>query len=313
MKVLLFTHKNDIDGMGSVVLSKLVFDEVDYVLCGTFNLTENVLKYYNDGSIYDYDMIFVTDLCLEDPVLSIIAADDKLCGKVLNFDHHKTYLNEKYTKYSFINVKVSNEFGLCSGTSLFYEYLVMNELLDGSNISVKEFVELTRQHDTWEWKNIYNNEKARELATLFDVMGPVGYIDLIVNKLSNVNNVIFKFEEFENDLINNRLIYVEEKMKMYANNVIYRDILGLRAGIVFITYEYRNELAEYFRENNFDMDFAMMIAMDPGVVCYRSVRDGVKVRPVAELFGGKGHDKAASNPITEEIQNKFVKVLIKNK
>ena len=45
MKVLLFTHKNDIDGMGNAILANLAFDEVDYVLCGTFNLTENILKY----------------------------------------------------------------------------------------------------------------------------------------------------------------------------------------------------------------------------------------------------------------------------
>ena len=69
------------------------------------------------------------------------------------------------------------------------------------------------------------------------------------------------------------------------------------------------ELAEYFRQNKFDMDFTMMIALDPGVVAYRSVKDGVAVRPVAELFGGKGHDKAATNPITEEMQQKLLKIL----
>ena len=85
----------------------------------------------------------------------------------------------------------------------------------------------------------------------------------------------------------------------------------MKAGIVFITYEYRNELAEYFRENKFDMDFTMMIALDPGVVAYRSVKEGKAVRPVAELFGGKGHDKAATNPITDEMFSKILEVLTK--
>ena len=35
MKVLIFSHKNDIDGMGNVILAKLAFQEVDYKLCGT--------------------------------------------------------------------------------------------------------------------------------------------------------------------------------------------------------------------------------------------------------------------------------------
>ena len=100
-------------------------------------------------------------------------------------------------------------------------------------------------------------------------------------------------------------------MKIYSDKIIYKDILGLKAGIVFISYEYRNELAEYFRENNYDMDFAMMIALDPGVVSYRSVKDNVNVREVAEYFGGKGHDKAATNPITNDMQKKLIKILTK--
>jgi hypothetical protein len=82
----------------------------------------------------------------------------------------------------------------------------------------------------------------------------------------------------------------------------------MKAGIVFITYEFRNELAEYFRQNKFDMDFTMMIALDPGVVAYRSVKEGIAVRPVAEHFGGKGHDKAATNPVTEEFMKKFADI-----
>ena len=62
-----------------------------------------------------------------------------------------------------------------------------------------------------------------------------------------------------------------------------------------------------FREN-LDMDFVMMIAPDRNVVSYRSVKDGVNVRQVAEAFGGKGHDKAATNPISIEVQNELVKV-----
>ena len=311
MKVLLFTHKNDIDGMGNAVLAKLAFEEIEYVLCGTFNLTENVLKYYEDGSIYNYDKIFVTDLCLEDPVLTRIAQDEKLKGKILNFDHHRTFTAEKYTKHSFITVKVSDEDGLCCGTSLFYKYLKEQGLIEENNLAIKEFVELTRQHDTWEWKNIYNNEKARELATLFDVIGCEGYINMMTKKLSNKENKTFEFDSLERTLIENRLIQIDEKMKIYSDKVIYKEILGLKAGIIFITYEYRNELAQYFKDKNFDMDFAMMIAPDPGVVCYRSVKNGVNVRIVAEAFGGKGHDKAASNPITEDMQTELIKILTK--
>jgi len=313
MKILLFTHKNDIDGMGNAVLAKLAFDEVEYVLCGTFDLTEKVSKYLENGTIYDYDKIFVTDLCLEDPILTKIANDEKLKSKILNLDHHKTFTDPKYTKHQFIKVIIEDDHGLCCGTSLFYNHLVKENLIDGTNQAIKEFVELTRQHDTWEWKNIYNNEKARELATLFDVTGTNAYIEMMTKKLKKSETKTFEFDDFETMLIKNRLMQVEEKMKYYADNVIYKDILGLKAGINFITYEYRNELGEYYRENNFDMDFAMMIAIDHGVVSYRSVKDGVRVRDVAEHFGGKGHDKAATNPITKEQEKEIIKILTKKR
>lgn len=312
MSVLLFTHKNDIDGMGNVVLAKLAFlSQVDYELCGTFDLTEAVEKHFKDGSIYNYDYIYVTDLCLEDPVLTKIAEDKKLEGKVQVFDHHKTFADPKYTNHPFINVKIGDEKGLCCGTSLFYQYLVENHMLSTDDKAINDFVELTRQHDTWEWKTIYNNEKARELATLFDVIGCEEYISLMIEKLKEKDLERFEFNQLERTIIDNRLNQIEDKLKFYSENIHYQEILGMKAGIIFIDYDYRNELGEYFRENNFDMDFAMMISMDRGVVSYRSVKDGIHVRPVAEAFGGKGHEKAASNPITNEMQTEILKVLTK--
>lgn len=309
MKVLLFTHKNDIDGMGNAILAQLAFKEVDYELCGTFDLTSSVESYFEGDKIYQYDRIYVTDLCLEDPVLSKVAMDSKLEGKVLVFDHHKTFTDPKYTSHKFVTVKIEDEKGLCCGTSLFYKHLVSEGLIDKDNKCISEFVELTRQHDTWEWRNIYNNEKSRELSILFDALGYDGYISLMTEKLRKED--FFEFDSMERILIDNRKKQIALKCEYYKDKIIYREILGMKAGIVFITYEYRNELAEYFRENKFDMDFTMMIALDPGVVAYRSVREGKAVRPVAELFGGKGHDKAATNPITDEMISKILDVLIK--
>lgn len=313
MKVLLFTHKNDIDGMGNAILAQLAFDEVNYVLCGTFDLTDSVEKYYKDGSIYDYDRVYVTDLCLQDPILSKIVQDEKISKKIQVFDHHKTFAEPKYTDHPFITVQLENEKGLCCGTSIFYNHLLQEGLLASDNQAIAEFVELTRQHDTWEWRNIYNNEKSRELSILFDALGCDGYISLMTKKLRNKKTKVFDYDSMERTLIDNRKQQIAEKCKFYADRIHYREILGMKAGIVFITYEYRNELAEYFRENNFDMDFTMMIAFDPGVVAYRSVKEGVHVRPVAELFGGKGHEKAATNPITDEMLTEILKILTEEK
>lgn len=309
MKILLFTHKSDIDGMGNAVLAKLAFDEVDYVLCETFNLQNEIAKYYDDGSIYNYDKVFVTDLWLEEPTLTKVANDEQLNDKFFVFDHHKSALEGNFNKYPFTTIRISNEQGLCSGTSLFYEYLVTNSFIDSTIRKIKDFSELTRKYDTWEWKTKYNDEMPHELTLLFDSVGCDGYIKLMFEKLRNLANRDFQFNELERMLIDNKINQVQEKLSNYARKVYYREILGLKAGIVFIDYEYRNDLAEYFRQHNFDMDFAMLIALDYGTISYRNVKDNVNVRLIAEAMGGKGHDKAASSPISEEQKKELIKVL----
>lgn len=306
MKALLFTHKNDIDGMGNAILAKLAFDSVDYVLCETFDLKKKVEEYFKNKKIYEYDKIFITDLCLGEENLKQIDEDEKLKGKFQIIDHHKTYEDKKYTRFSFVQVKLKNDHGLCCATSLFYEYLLNNNYLV-RNDAIDEFVELTRQHDTWEWKNIYNNEKSRELAILFDAIGINGYIKFIYEKL--LKEQTFEYNEIERMLIDNKKIEISEAVEEYLDKIYYKNILDLKAGIIFINYEYRNELAEYLRENKYDIDFVMMISLDRGVISYRSTKDGVSVRKVAEYFGGKGHDKAATNPITSKSKEAILEIL----
>lgn len=309
MKVLLFTHKSDIDGMGNVVLAKLAFEDVDYVLCETFNLQNEILKYYSDGSIYNYDAIFVTDLWLEEPMLTRVANDRQLKNKFFVFDHHKSALEGNFNKYSFTTIRISDEKGLCSGTSLFYEYLISNNLIASNNKAIQDFSELTRKYDTWEWKTKYNDEIAHELSLLFDSVGSDGYIELMYQKLSKDSINEFSFNELERMLIKNKINQVQEKLSNYAKKVYYEKIFGLKAGIVFIDYEYRNDLAEYFRKNNFDMDFVMLIALDYGTISYRNIKDDVNVRLIAEAMGGKGHDKAAGSPISEQQKKELIKIL----
>lgn len=309
MKVLLFTHKSDIDGMGNVVLAKLAFENVNYILCETFNLQKEISKFYDNGTIYNYDMIFVTDLWLEEPMLSTVANDKKLKNKFLVFDHHKSALEKNLNKYSFTTIRISDEKGLCSGTNLFYEYLISSNLIDSNNKAIQDFSELTRQYDTWEWKTKYSNEMPHELTLLFDSVGCDGYIKLMHQKLTQKNISKFKFSELEMMLIKNKANQVQEKLSNYAKKIYYQEILGLKAGIVFIDYEYRNDLAEYFRQKNFDMDFAMLIALDYGTISYRNIKDNVNVRLIAESMGGKGHDKAASSPINEEQKKEILKIL----
>ena len=309
MNVLLFSHRNDIDGMGNVILAKLAFEKVDYILCETFELDDKVLHAIDTKKMNEYDQIFITDLCLKETSLKRIH-NEGLSDKFQIIDHHKTYDDEKYTKYPFVKVQLKNDKGICCATSLFYEYLSQHHFLKPSDI-VDEFVELTRQHDTWEWKNIYHNEKARNLAILFDALGIEGYLTFIYDKCKNQK--VFNFNEIETLLIENKKIEIKDAITGYLNHIYYRDILGYKAGILFIHYQYRNEIAEYLREHQYPIDFVMLISLDRGVVSYRRTKDHVSVRTVAEYFKGKGHDAAATNPITSKQKEMMIDILTNGK
>lgn len=309
-KILIFSHLSDIDGMGGVVLAKLAFGDVDFVLCETFNLLDKIKEKIADQSIYEYDQIFITDMWLEDP--EVIWQDPKLKDKVLVFDHHESSLAILENKtYDFITIRIKDELGRCSGTSLFYQYLVNNNLLQ-PHASINTFVELTRLYDTWEWVTVKNEPMARNLTTLFNAVGANVYIDLMFDKL-DVRPNEFTFSDLELSLINNKNKQIKDKLQSYAKNIIYRNVLGLKAGIVFIDYEYRNDFAQYLRDNQFPMDFVMMISMDNGTISYRYVTAGIKVLPIAEHFGGKGHDYAASSPISHETKKDIINIICKRK
>ena len=54
----------------------------------------------------------------------------------------------------------------------------------------------------------------------------------------------------------------------------------------------------------------MVVALERKTISYRSIKDGVNVREVAVAFGGKGHDKAATSPISDEKMKTIIDELI---
>ena len=169
MKVLLFTHSQDIDGMGCALLANKAFKDYTLVPTKTFDITKNVKEYIDNKKIYDYDQIYVTDLCIKEPLLKQIDEDEVLRNKLIVLDHHKTEIEEGNNKYDFVNIIVEEDGIKQSGTNLFYKYLVKNNLLEPNEV-IKEIVEWTRQYDVYDWKK-ENNELARYLHILYEKLG----------------------------------------------------------------------------------------------------------------------------------------------
>ena len=304
MKVLIFSHDGDIDGMGGVILAKLAFENLTFVLCDTTSLPTEIDKFFKDDSIYDYSLIFVTDLWLENKMLTKIANDKKLNGKFYLFDHHKSAIEDMLDRYPFTKIKVADESGKCCGTSLFYEYLTTNNLLPKVK-GLYEFVELVRRYDTWEWKTRFNDLEAYKLNLLWETLGNLNFIKEIAERLKN-DNTNFNFTEDEENILKILLANQKANVKEYTSKLLVKSINGYEVGISFAPKKYCNILAEHLRSINYPIDFLIDISLDSGYIYYRSINYNVNVRLLTENIGGKGQDFAASILITQEMYEKII-------
>lgn len=72
-KNIIFSHESDIDGLGCVVLSQLAFQDIDYILVPNVEKLEQVFRKYIDLNTFEkYERIYVTDLALYDPALTLV-------------------------------------------------------------------------------------------------------------------------------------------------------------------------------------------------------------------------------------------------
>ena len=303
-KIIIFSHENDIDGIGAVVLGKVAFGDIDYVLASNvYALETKFREKLEDGSLSQYDRIFVTDLALYNPSLKIVSEDPILSKKVLVLDHHKSAINEGCDQYDFTTIVEADENGKKrSGTDLFYEYLCKNGLLSRTK-ALDEFVELTRLEDTWEWKTSGDlGLKAHDMAILFNVIGIDDYIGSMRKKISN-SSVEFTEEE-QGTITLEKERFLKRLQEIWSNAEFFTDEFKNKFAAVFAEYELRNELGEYVRGlSGIDIAYLVIVALekgDYGQKSYRSIAPGFDVNKIAEAHGGGGHPAAASVNIAKK-------------
>lgn len=304
MKVLLYSHKSDIDGMGSVILSKIVYNNLDYKLYkNPHDLSIHLEEDYRDGVLYNYDLINITDLSPKKELVDILFNDTKLKDKVFIYDHHETALDSGINKYKNIDIEIENE---CA-TSIYYKYLLNNQLIERNNC-IDRFVECVTREDLWTWKDV-NDSISHDLSILFNSIGYEKYISLMTNKLLTYDKFIFSKEEQEE--IDNKKKQSIEKIEFYIKDLFIKEIDNIKVGFCFINYEYRNEVAEYLKDK-IDIDTIGMIALDNNQISFRNIKDDKPYsRIIAEKYHGGGHDNAAAIPITKEIKELIINTIIK--
>ena len=311
-KILLCSHESDADGIGAVVLGRIAFDNFDYKLFQNPNDLEiKFRKMINNGELNNYDMIYITDLSLMEPSISMVN-DSLLKDKLLVFDHHQRAIELGLRKYPFTTIIEEDESGKRCGTELFYRYLIDNGLISDKK-SIETFVEYTREEDTWDWKDHgEEGKKAHMLSTLFNIYGKDKYADMMVDKL--INNDIFYYTDDEMKVINEKMLEYNRVLTELTNSMeCFIDSFDNKYGVLFSEYQYRNEIPEFIKDkgNPWDIKYVIIVAMDKGDFgqkSYRRIDETIDCNKIAMLHGGGGHVASAAVSITKNQKIKIKKL-----
>ncbi|MBP3620045.1 MAG: hypothetical protein J6J24_05255 [Clostridia bacterium] len=295
-KVAVFTHGIDIDGYGCAVLANLAYGENTQVLyADNFNLDEIFIKEWKRGWLNNFDKVFITDHCPSMNLCLKIQDDPQLLEKITVFDHHASRLEEQGS-LDWVHIIDNNEKGKQSGTSLFFDYLAKNGLVNRGG-SVQEFVELTRQYDTWEWTKL-QNPIPNELNTLAMAIGREKYVENMTKKLSKQKS-IFLFSA--QDLLDIKTYKEEFKKQVehYISQIKVIEFQGNKVGYIQIKDLFKNDIAQTVRTLPLskEIDYLLMPIPDRGTVSLRSIKPDFDVSSVAKENGGGGHKAAASFPL----------------
>lgn len=287
MKRLIISHIADPDGVTPIILSKLVFEEFDYILSENKDVNDNV-----KNNLDKYDFIYVVDLNISEELADFIEANYK--EKIMILDHHLSCNN--MNKYSFIEV---NAEGKESGTSLYYKYLLNNynnNLLNRE--STKMLVEHVRTMDIYDFSKT-SKEEAEKLEMIFKIYGKDRFIDkfynVIINDLELYSKEDLNLVELEKERIKR---YIEEKEFMEIS------LDNKRVGVVFAE-RYISELGNYLINKYDYLDYIVLINMDKKI-SYRG-NGKVDLSVIAKKFGGGGHINAAGNCLPSGLKEKVIK------
>ncbi|MGG3193894.1 DHH family phosphoesterase [Priestia aryabhattai] len=294
----LLSH-TDLDGVGCGVLAKLAFGDRIKIRYNSITSLNREVEWFLENEERNTHL-FITDLSVNEENEKRLEEFYQTGGKVQLLDHHKTALH--FNKYKWGHVVVEdNEGNLASGTSLFYEYLIENELIQTSN-AVDEFVELVRQYDTWEWEK-NNNQEAHRLNALFFLVSIDEFEEKMVNRLQNSDH--FFFDEFEQKILDMEENKVERYIRRKRRELVQTSIGDYLAGIVYAE-SYHSELGNELGKEYPHLDYIAMLNMGGKRISLRTIHDHVDVSEVAGHYGGGGHAKAAGCSLTNEAYNQFV-------
>lgn len=310
MKIKLFTH-TDLDGVGCAILLKKIYSkpriDLDIEYCGYDNIDVRVESILNDNSYKDYSFIFITDISVSKSIAEKIDARKTESNFAL-IDHHATalYLN----KYTWASVKEREFDGvLTCGTELLFNLLCKPLCAPDEINTIRDFVDMVRDYDTWRWKNLYDGSSygsnCKKLNDLFYIYGRDNFIEWVLKRFEPgfACGEFPAFSSFDDFALNNLQKeidrYIDQKdreiFELIDSVATSTNIISRPYGVVFAD-RYISELGSELSKRHPDLHYIMIINIGAGVVSYRTTRDNIHLgHDIAHSFGGGGHAQAAGS------------------
>lgn len=291
--IKLITH-SDLDGIGCEILFKYIHgDKVEVTIAETYNVNEIVESALDDLENKKYTKLFITDLSVNEKLAKRINDNDM---DVTLLDHHPSA--EFLNKYKFANVIIESVRGKECGTRLLASHYC--EYLQHASFELVKFIELVRQYDTWEWKEKYNNIDAKKLNDLLYILGREKFVNLILQKLCNNEDL---FDETINLVLELKQNEIDNYINTKEKGLIIKNVLGYTVGII-ICDMYSSELGNVLSERHPELDFIAIIKQNS--VGLRCVKDKINLTEIAKHFNGGGHKKASGFPMDKIKLDNFI-------
>ena len=295
----------DLDGIGAVIVSKVLFPNIEQILPQDRELIDSTLEdIILSGK---YNTVLMTDCSpSSESTIKLINKFVEEGNDFVLLDHHKTALD--LNKYSWSKVKVETNGVKHCGTELIYNYYkelgIKPEEFGVPDNKLAEFVELVRSYDTWDWA-INNLKEAEDLNKLYYFLESPNFVVDMISKIKNNLSLLNK-NDYNSlnviELLDNR--YIEDKKNMFQE--INYD--GMKVAVLF-TDRCVSKLGNIICRENPNIDFCCIVDLNRNKCSLRSTKDDINVATIAKKYNGGGHEKASGFSLNSKAKTTLLKNL----
>lgn len=333
-KSLLITD-SDLDGVGCAIVGKMFFhapwseEELVVKYRTIYSYKELIKQLVDDKQVEDYEMIYVTDLSVDEEIYSYIVKHSNPM-RFRFIDHHQNSLEfDKYPycyvsdkRMMFVHYKQEHLGGgeykdrLASATRLFYEYLYSMEkrkimFSEPNDQAFMFFIEMVSRYDTWEWTNIKRftedgfKDVPKQLNDLYYFYGREIFISKIMFKFGLINPSVslINFLDDEREVLCALEKQNDREIKKRMKQVAYTTMFGFQFAIVFSAGNSNiSEFGKAFLDEHPEVDILLQIDVANKSCQLRTHQyNNINVAEFARCYGGGGHIKASGFPVREDM------------